>query len=281
MESLVHKIRFYYNELGPGEKKIAEYILQNTDNILAISISELADICGCGTATIVRFSRRLGFDGYQGLKLGLASELNSLSTVNSEIEKGDTCIEIFRKRINDISAALWDTESVLSDKNLEVAANKIMSAQRIAIYGLGSSAPVALDASHKFLRIGLNAQAYSDNHMQVIAASHLNRNSVAIGISHSGAAKDTVDALRLSKIGSAFTIGVTSYPDSPIAKYSDLILLTKAEEMNHSILATSARIAQIAIFDAIYTYIVINANKSSRNAIFNTEYALKNKKLEK
>lgn len=279
MESLIHKIRFMLKQMGPAEKRIAEYILLNTDIILSVSINELAEICNCGTATIVRFSKRLGFDGYQGLKLGLASELNNTSTVNSEIEKNDSCFEIFRKRINDISVTLLNTESVLDADALETVAKKIMKAKRIVIFGLGNSAAIAQDAAHKFLRLGLNAQACCDNHMQAIIASHLNRDSVAIGISHSGASIDIIQALRLSKIGNADTICITNYYDSPIVEVSDITLYTKADETKHSILAMSSRIAQLAIFDAIYTYIVINSDKSSLNAIYNTEYSLRDKKI--
>lgn len=279
MESLLHKIRFCYNDFGPSEKKIAEYVLKNTEEILTISINDLAKICGCGAATVVRFSRRLGFDGYQGLKIGLAGEFKSASKISSEIEKGDTCFDIFRKRINDISVTLWNTESVLEPKNLDIAANKIMNSERIVIFGLGNSAAIAQDVAHKFLRLGLNAQACCDNHMQAIVASHLNRDSVAIGISHSGASKDIIDALRLSKIGNAYTICITNHSNSPITENADLSIFTKADETNHSILAMSSRIAQLAIFDAIYTYIVINSDKSSLNAIYNTEYALQNKKV--
>lgn len=279
MESLLHKIRFCYNELGPAEKKVAEYILQNTESILTVNINELAEICGCGAATVVRFSRRLGFDGYQGLKLGFAGELNSASSISSEIEANDSCIDIFRKRINDIAVTLWNTESVLDARSLDIATEKIMKAQRIAIFGLGNSASIAQDAAHKFLRLGLNAQACCDNHMQAIIASHLDRNSVAIGISHSGASKDIIDALRISKVSGAYTICITNYSHSPVVKNSDLSIFTRADETQHSILAMSSRIAQLAIFDAIYTYIVVNSDKSSLNAIYNTEYALQNKKI--
>ena len=278
MESLIHKIRFCYDDLGAGERKIAEYILSNTQSVLTMSINSLADICGCGAATVVRFSRRLGYEGYQGLKLGLASEFNNASSISSEIQKGDSCYEIFRKRINDISVTLWNTETVLNSDDLDTAAEKIMGAKRIVIFGLGNSAAIAQDAAHKFLRLGLDAQACCDNHMQAIVASHLDRESVAIGISHSGASTDIIDALRLSKIGNAYTICVTNFSSSPIVENSDLALFTKADETKHSILAMSSRIAQLAIFDTLYTYIVLNTDKKSINAIYNTEYALKSKK---
>ena len=278
MESTLHKIRANYQQLGPSEKKVADYILQNEQEVTSLPIGELAALSGSTTATIVRFSRRLGFKGFTDLRIGLASEMISTSTISSKITQNDSCFEIFNKRINDIAVSLWNTESVLDAKQLDLAANAIMKADRIVIFGLGNSAAIAQDAAHKFLRLGLNAQSCTDNHLQAIIASHLDRKSVAIGISHSGASTDIIDALQLSKIGSATTICITNYADSPIVKNSDICLFTKSEETNHSILAMSSRIAQLAIFDAIYTYIVLHADKASVNAIYNTETALKSKK---
>ena len=278
MESIIHKIRFLVKTMGPAEKKIAEYLLNHSGEIIELSISELAKKCGCGDATVVRFSRRIGLDGYQELKLRIAAELNASSMISSEIEKGDTCFDIFKKRIIDISDSLYNTESVLDAEALDKAAKVISSAERIVIFGLGNSAAIAQDAAHKFLRIGLSAQACCDNHMQSIVASHLKRGCVAIGISHSGSSKDIVDALRLCKMCGATTVCITNHGVSPIVETSDISLFTKSDETKHSILAMSSRIAQLAIFDSIYTYIVLNADKSARQAIYNTEAALQSKK---
>lgn len=278
MESTLHKIRFNYKSFGPSERKIADCILANGQDITSLSINELAALSGSTAATIVRFSRKIGFEGFTDFRIGLAREIISTSTISSKITKKDSCFEIFNKRINDISVSLWNTESVLDPDALERAAQKIMRASRIVIFGLGNSAAIAQDAAHKFLRLGLNAQACCDNHMQAIIASHLDRQSVAIGISHSGASTDIIDALQLSKIGNATTVSITNYGNSPIVENSDICLFTKSDETDHSILAMSSRIAQLAIFDAIYTYIVLNADKASINAIYNTEAALKSKK---
>lgn len=278
METVIHKIRFSLDSMGPAEKRIADYLLSHTDDIIGLSITELAQRCGCGDATVVRFSRRLGFEGYQELKIRLAGELSSTSAINAEINKGDDCLDIFSKRINDIINSLKNTESVLDRESLDRAAEAILNSDRIVIFGLGNSAAIAQDAAHKFLRLGLSAQSCCDNHMQAIMASHLKRGSVAIGISHSGASKDIVEALSLCKICGATTICITNYGNAPIVEASDIALFTKADETKHSILAMSSRIAQLTIFDSIYTYIVLNADKTSRQAIYNTEFALKNKK---
>lgn len=279
MESTIHKIRSYYTDMGRSERRIADYILAHPYDILSMSIGQLSEACRCGEATIVRFSRRIGFSGYQGLKIGIAAEVGNTSKIGGEINATDSCFDIYRKRITDVSIALQNTETVLDKDELQKAATLIMNAGRIVIFGLGNSAAIAQDASHKFLRLGLNAQCCTDNHMQAIIASHLDRKSVAVGISHSGASADIVDALKLSKIGGASTVCVTNFGDSPIVKVSDVVLFTKSEETKHSILAMSSRIAQLAIFDAIYTYIAVNCDKSSRQAIENTEFALLNKKI--
>jgi DNA-binding MurR/RpiR family transcriptional regulator len=278
MESIMHKIRFLQNEMGRSEKRIADYLLKNPESIINMSITELAEACGSGEATVVRFARRLGFAGYQGLKLGIASEISSTSSIDNTIKKSDSCYEIFQKRIKDISLSLKYTESVLDTEQLELAAKTIMNAKRVLVYGLGNSAPVAMDGAHKFLRIGIDAQACCDNHMQAIIASHVDENTVAIGISHSGSSKDIVDSLRVAKERGAKTICITNYGNSPILQVSDIKLYTQAEETKRSILAMSSRIAQLTIFDAIYTYIVINSDRKSMNAIYGTETALRDKK---
>ncbi len=278
METIIHKIRFSIDSMGPGEKKIADYLLSHAGEIISLSVSEFAERCGCGNATVIRFSQRLGLEGYQELKIRLATELNTASAISSEIKKGDSCLEIFRKRINDIQSSLLNTETVLDAGELDRAAETILKAERIVIFGLGNSAAIANDAAHKFLRLGLSAQSCCDNHMQAIVASHLKRGSVAIGISHSGASKDIVEALKLCKICGATTVSITNYGTAPIVEASDIVLFTKSDETKHSILAMSSRIAQLAIFDSIYTYIVLNADKASKQAIYNTEFALKDKK---
>lgn len=279
MESILTKIHNLYPQMGRSEKKIADWISKNFQDILTLSISQLAEQCECGEATIVRFSHRLGLQGYQALKLKIAQEsTNSATGGLVGVEKDDTCYEIFEKRINDIAVALDNTRFVLQPEHLEEAANTIINAKRIVIFGLGSSSSVAADAQHKFMRAGLDAIAYSDNHMQAIAATHLSKGDVAIGISHSGETIDVVEALNIARDSGAKTIGVTNYGNSPIVNVCDTVLFTKSEETKYSILAMSSRIAQLAIFDAIYTYIVINSSKTAIKAIKATETALQSKK---
>lgn len=270
-------IKMLYSEMGKAERKIADWIEENPGKIISLSIVELAEQTKCSEATIVRFSKRLGLSGYQELKISLASE-SGASTVNVNITPSDSAYEMFEKVTNDIYFSLELTKKSLSQQNMSDAANKICSANKIVIFGLGNSASIATDASHKFLRAGLNSVAYSDNHMQVIAASHLKESDVAIAISHSGSSKDIVDALKVAKERGATTITITNKGKSPVLKFSDIVLSTSSSETTYNILALNSRIAQLAIIDALYFFVVYNLSEKALESIENTERALLGKK---
>lgn len=278
MESCLIKMKSLHAEMGRSEKKIADYILAHPNEIVSLSISELAKRCGAGDATVVRFARRLGLSGFSELKISIARQIGGESE-RIGISEADNCHDIFIKRISEVDLALEKTGRVLDSDELQKAAQGVLEARRILIFGLGNSAAIAIDAQHKLLRAGLNAVAYSDNHMQAIAASHTTPADMAIGISHSGASRDVVAALRICRERGATTVCITNFGMSPIAEHSDIVLNTNADETKYSILALSSRIAQLAIIDAIYSYAVLHLDDSAVTAINETESSLLEKKL--
>lgn len=277
MDRITLKIKLLYDKMGKAEKKIANWIFENPKRIISLSIIELAELCECGEATIVRFAKRLGLNGYQELKFSLAAEEGG-SPVSTNITAEDTAFEIYQKVCNDIYLSLEKTKNSLDVEAISEAAQRICSANKIVVFGLGNSASIAIDASHKFMRAGLNAIAYTDNHMQVIAASHLSKNDIALGISHSGSSKDIVEALKIAKDHGAKTISITNSGKSPILKQSDIVLSTSSQETEYNILALNSRIAQLAIIDTLYFYIVYNRSDDALESIQETEHSLLTKK---
>ena len=274
------KIQLFYNDMSKSQKRIADWLRENPGEIISLSIVELAEKCQSSEATIVRFAKHLGFSGYQGLKIALARE-DGTKIISKKITGDETCYEMFEKICNDIYFSLEKTKKSLDKDSMALAAKKILSADRIVIFGLGNSASVAVDASHKLLRVGCNAVAYTDSHMQAISASQLCERDVAIGISHSGSSKDIVDNIKIAKSKGAFTIALTSKGKSPLIKTAEISLCTDADETRYSILALNSRIAQLAIIDTLYTHIIIHRDEKSIDAIDSTEKALMNKKYQR
>ena len=277
MNRTLLQIKVLYETMGKSEKRIADWLFEHSGEIIPLSITELAERSSSSEATIVRFAKRLGFSGYQELKISFAQE-SGKKLINDDISRDDTCADIFEKISNDIYCSLEMTKNAIDPKSLETAAQAVLGANTISIFGLGNSAAVATDAAHKFLRAGCKATAYSDNHMQAIAASHLTDKDVAIGISHSGSSKDIVDALAISKCNGATTICITNFGKSPIIKQSGIVLCTRSKETEYSILGLNSRIAALAIIDAIYTYIICKSGDRAENAARRAEKALQSKK---
>lgn len=277
MHKTILNIKTHYDTLSKAEKKIADFLLQNPNDILPLYITELANVCGASEATIVRFAKHLGYDGYQQLKISIAQDSKS-RPVNENISQDDTAEDIFQKVCDDIYCSLEKTKKAIDCDSLENCCNAILHSNNILVCGLGNSASIAIDASHKIFRLGLNAHAYTDNHMQIIAAAHTDQNSVVIGISHSGCSRDIIQALETAKRNGATTIAITNFGKSPIDKLSDIILRTVSDETNYRILGLSSRIAQLAIIDAIYSCLVCRLQNSNEQ-IAKTELALKTKKI--
>ena len=277
MSKILLDIKIKYENLSKTEKKIADYILNNPTDILPLFISELSETCGVSDASIVRFSKKLGFTGYQQLKIAVAKE-SGVRPIGANITKSDTAYDVFEKICDDIYCSLEKTKQSLCAEDLQACCDKILSADKILIFGLGNSASVAMDASHKLIRLGFNANAYTDNHMQAIAAAHTTDKSVVIGISHSGHSKDVIESMRTAKTNGATTIALTNHGKSPIVKVSSIVLNTVSDETNYRILGLSSRITQLAIIDTLYSYLVCNIGNIEER-IDKTELVLRSKKI--
>ena len=276
MEKTTVNIKVLYNSMGKAEKKIADFLLKDPKAILPLSIVDFAEVCGVGEATIVRFSKRLGLDGYQQLKISIAQEEDA-PAVDKNISKRDSAYDILTKVCRDINSSLEKTMVVIDADSISKFCEAVMKAREVYIFGLGNSAAVALDVSHKFLRLGIRAHAFTDNHMQAIAAAHLGKGDVAFAISHSGSSRDIIEAMEIAKANGATTVAITNNGKAPIDKFCDMMLHTISDETNYRILGLSSRISQLAIIDAVYSYLVCHLPRA-KESIKRTESALQQKK---
>ena len=125
------------------------------------------------------------------------------------------------------------------------------SAQRIFIFGVGTSSAVAVDAAYRFSQLDVQTYAYTDILQMNVMASNMKKGDVAFGISHSGRTKAVVDAMRCAKKAGATTIALTSFTKSVLYTESDYSISVYADEKNYPVEAVSARIAHMCVIDAL------------------------------
>ncbi|WP_445486779.1 MurR/RpiR family transcriptional regulator [Niallia sp. 03133] len=264
-QNCIGKIRSYYARLSEKEKKIADYILQNPEEIIHCTINELAEDLNVADATVFRFCKRIGFKGYQAMKIALASEIiEPIQQIHEEINKDDNVKTVTEKVFHSNIRTLENTLQILNGASIQKAVDLLINAKRVEFYGTGGSAVIAMDAFHKFVRTGIKAFSFLDSHFQLMSASQLSETDIAVVISHSGTNKDTINILKTAKTNGAKTISITGYPKSPIAQNADVALFTSSEETEYRSEALSSRIAQLSLIDALYVNMMI-LNKEVAN----------------
>lgn len=253
--ALIFKIRSLVPELSKSEAVVAEYISENPAEVINLSVSALADCCGVSEPTVIRACRNIGFSGYQALKIALIQSLNApIQCAGEEVTAKDDLPSAIQKVFAAAVDAINLTRDNLNISDMEKAADALLNARRILIFGVGGSSAVASDVEHKFSRLGLDAVAYSDLNLQAIVSTFAKKEDVVFSISHSGSSKAVVDNTKIAKSNGATIISLSSMGKSPLTELADISLFTSANETRYRIVAISSRIAELTIIDALYSY---------------------------
>ncbi|MDT9023642.1 MurR/RpiR family transcriptional regulator [Rossellomorea yichunensis] len=274
------RIRSYYSQFSEKEKMIADFIIANPEKIIHSTISGVAEELNVADATVFRFCKRLGFKGYQAMKISLASDLvtpikDIHETINEEDSEGVIAQKVFRSNIR----TLEDSLSMLNEEMFTKAIRGMISARRIEFYGTGGSGFVAMDAHHKFLRTGMTTTAYNDSHMQLISASQLTDADVIVFISHSGSNKDLLEVLDVAKKNRVTTIAITHFAKSPLSIGVDIPLFTVSQETEYRSEALASRISQLSIVDALYVNTMMKRKDLSKSSLQKMRDAISIKKI--
>ncbi len=274
------RINALYSQLRDSEKRVADYIRGGLDTVIHQSITEVAESAGASESTVVRLCKALDYRGFQDFKIHLAQEHRApASQIHEAIGAEDDLPSIKKKVFESDVLAITETLKVLDDAAFAEAVRLVSSARRLEFYGTGGSGSVALDAQHKFLKIGRKAAAYTDADLQAMSASLLAPGDVAVGISHSGGNKAILDALEIAKRNGAAVVAITNYGRSPITRLSDATLFTAAGETAFKSDALSSRIAELVILDALWTAVAFAEYDASFDNIRKTREATSSKKL--
>ncbi|MFC3885454.1 MurR/RpiR family transcriptional regulator [Bacillus songklensis] len=267
------RIQSFYPEFSETEKKIANYILQFPEKMIHQPITQVAEDIGVATSTIFRFCRKMGFKGYQAMKIVLASEIASpiremvQEKIQEKIQEQDNERAITEKIFHTSIRTFKDTIQTMDFSLIKKAVKTILNAERVEFYGTGSSGIVALDAHHKFIGSGISTVAYTDLYLQQRAASQLTEKDVAVIISDSGASAETLSVLDAAKEAGAKTIVITNLARSPLNKKADILLRTVTSGIENRSEDVFSRIVQLSLIDAIYTNVMKAQKSTAKNPI--------------
>lgn len=269
--SIYSSIHSKYNNLTNTEKKVADYVLENTRSVVYMSITDLADACDVGESSIFRFCKSLSYKGYQEFKIALAHSItveNEIPQLTDQILMDDTTEAVASKVLTTNVSALNETYNLIDIQKINEAIDYMINAERISFFGVGSSLITAMEAKIKFMRITNKTECLMDSHLQMMSAALMSERDVAVIISYSGSTKDSIEVARKAKERGAKVVSITRFEKSPLTSYSDLTLLCGANEGPLQGGSLSAKISQLYLLDILY---VEYFKKTSEQSIINKE----------
>jgi DNA-binding MurR/RpiR family transcriptional regulator len=266
--------------LSPAEQRVARLVVANPAEAARRTITDLATAAETSEATVIRFCRSIGMEGYPQLRIRLAAEAArrveppDARVVGGDIPPGADMAQIIATIAFNDARAVEETAEQLDPAVCEQVVDAIARAGRVDIYGAGASGSVASDLQQKLHRIGRTAFYFPDVHVALTSAALLGKGDVAIGISHTGTTSDVIEVLEQARSRGATTVALTNFPRSPITEVADFVLTTAARETTYRSGAMASRLAQLTVVDCLFVGVAAKNRARTKKALEATAEAV-------
>lgn len=258
---MLDRIAASFSSLAPAEQRVAQLVLDDPQAFTRLPVRELAARAQVSKPTVVRFCRRMGYDGLADFKRKLAGQVSEgVPFVHRSVDAQDKTSGVLLKVVDNAVAAFLQYRNAASTSAVERAAQAITATwragRRIEFYGAGNSGIVAQDAQYKFFRLGVTSISASDGHMQVMSATLLGPQDCAIIISNSGRTRDLMDAADIARKRGATTIAITA-SGSPLAQVCAIHLAADHPEGYDQYSPMVSRLLHLLIVDVLATCVAL------------------------
>lgn len=217
-------------EFSESEKEIAKFILNHGDDVLSMSVKELAKHTYTSPATIVRLCKKIGLEGYNDFKIKYSAELqydlhrSQRIDVNFPFEKDDSYPSICHKLASLSQEVIADTIKLIDFQQLEHIVDLIYQYPAIDIYGSGNSLLAAMSFQHKMMRISRDVNLRVLHGEQIFMSYNTKQDRIGMIISYSGETNEVIQIAQILKEKKTPLIVLTSVGDNRLSHYADYVL---------------------------------------------------------
>ena len=278
--SIMDTLCLDYDSFFEQEKKIANYIMNHHKEVVNMTITELAEACGTSVATISRFCKKCGVDGFHHLKIGLAKEIvdtDEQVRVSNDISREDipqSLQNILANKVEELTQTVSMLDPVVLDKILTA----IKQAGIVQLVAVGNTIPVAIDGAYKLNQIGIKAMAGTIWETQMSFALSLRKGDVLVAISNSGESKQVHKMVQVAKENGALTVGITNNPKSSIGSLVDYHIQTATREKLFLNEFCFSRVSATTIIEILYLFLTVGQDQSYEH-LSKAESMIANEKL--
>lgn len=243
-DTLEARIVSVFEDLTKKQQRLARFMLENELFVAFASTEELGRSVGVDAATVVRFSRLLGYEGFADLRDGVRRRLPQFLTAVEKVSRSlnqadrpdDMRELIFSQDVTNIE----ETARRNPPEMFTAATSAIQRAARVYVLGLGLSTHVAGYLAHQLALIGVPAHRASRGLVEAaIDLASVTRDDVVIAVSLWRYLKDTARLFDLAARAGATTIAIADSRVSPVARRANISLVaaTETAELSHSVTA--------------------------------------------
>lgn len=256
-DNILSVIQDRLDTLNKSERKVAEAILNDPTSATRYSIAALARAADVSEPTVNRFCRNFSATGFPDFKIRLAQSIaTGTPYVGQNISPEDSVAEFADKIVLNTISNLDKARQALSAKALALSIDHLIQAKQINFFGMGGSAPVALDAQHKFFRFNIPVMSYDDALMQRMVAAGSATGDVIVVISYTGRTREMIEIAEIARANGATVIGITA-PDSPLSKVCTVALEVTASEDTEVYMPMTSRIIHLTVIDILATGVTL------------------------
>ena len=248
---ILERIHASYYQLTATERKVADFVIAQPEQVKFMSITQLADECGTADATISRFCRSLKLKGFNAFKIELARH-SAGSGPKQASHDADTLSGRIREVGRQATEAIHQTMDLIDPVQVERAVELIERAPRVICIGSGGSMLLATTFAHLFSTVTGKFQAIADSHTQMSAVATMGREDLVILFSYSGATNAGLQILELARERGIQTILVTRFLKSPAASLADVVLRCGSNEGPFQFGSVPAKVAQLIVMDVVF-----------------------------
>lgn len=257
-QSVLGAICVSYNTFFEAEKKIADCIMERKEDVVDMTVAELAVASGTSDATVSRFCRRCGFKGFQHLKMALAKEVmeeqQKAVQVSNDIDRRDKKQALQNILANKV-AELSETIAMLDEEALEQVLQVLEKADTVQVAAVGNTIPVAMDCAFKLNQLGIRAVSGGIWEGQAAYAFNLTPKDALLVISNSGTSRRLQALAKGAKENGAKIIIITNNGNSPLAQLSEFKLITATREKLLTGEFWFSRITAMMVVEILYLFL--------------------------
>ncbi len=254
--SLMKRIALQRDGLSRSHRGVADYVLANPFHAATMGIEDLAAATGVSVATINRFAREFGFQGFVGFRAEcLRIYARTLEPVEKirRLEGGETgALPLMLASLVGVRPNLDAAIGLLDVSACSRAVDMLIGARRVYIVGFGVSSALARLAQHLFepnLAVVELIDGTGGTERVVRRIRQVSSGDLVVGISLLRYSQLTIDMLARAKTAGAGVLAVTDFADSPLVPHADAVLLAPSEHVALHASATGA----VAMIEALAT----------------------------